>query len=249
MVLSSQTKRCLNKIYQNPKDSGSFGGVNRLWRSAKKQIANLNYKDVVEFLRGEDTYTLHRQYRKRYPRNRVLVSRVDQQWEADLVDMQDFANDNEDFKYMLTVVDVLSKYAWAVPVKRKDAENMTKAFDSFLEKARGRSPEFLHTDKGKEFFNSKIANLLKQRNIHHFATESDTKAAVVERFNRTLKSRMWRYFTSKNTHKWLDVLDALAYLPTVARKLPGGTHRSPARRRADELAIYRQRRGLTTHAS
>ena len=70
----------------------------------------------------------------------------------------------------------------------------------------GRSPEKLHTDKGTEFLNRNFQSFLKEKNIHFFTTNSELKASVVERFNRTLKTRMWKYFTAKNTRVYSDVL-------------------------------------------
>ena len=94
-------------------------------------------------------------------------------------------------RYILTVIDVFSKFAWAVQVRNKNAESVTEAFGLILAQAEPRKPERLQTDKGKEFFNATFAGLLRKQNIHHFASESDQKAAVVERFNRTLKTRIW----------------------------------------------------------
>lgn len=67
----------------------------------------------------------------------------------------------------------------------------------------------LQTDVGKEFFNKTFERLMKKHNIVHFATASDFKASVIERFTHTLKTRMWRYFTARNTRRYLDVLDDL----------------------------------------
>ena len=246
MVLTQATKLRLNKIYTDPNDAGSFGGVLRLWSSAKKQLANLSYGDVAEFLKGQETYTLHRPIRKRYPRNRVVVSRIDQQWEADLVDMQEFAMDNGGVRYLLTVIDVLSKYAWVVPVKFKDAESVRAAFVAIFKKAGARKPERLHTDKGKEFFNAKVQELLRKEKVTHFATESDTKASIAERFNRTLKNRMWSYFHSKHTHKWVDIVDKLVMGYNLARHRSIGM--APAKvRKENELVVWRRLYGYGRH--
>lgn len=48
-------------------------------------------------------------------------------------------------------------------------------------------PDRLQTEKGKEFFNEDFQSLLKANKIKHFASESNQKAAVVKRFNQTLK--------------------------------------------------------------
>ena len=56
-----------------------------------------------------------------------------------------------------------------------------------------------------------VKTLLEKHDIKYFSTNSDKKAAVVERFNRTLKTAMWKYFYSKGTYKWIDILDQLVY--------------------------------------
>ena len=125
------------------------------------------------------------------------------------MDMSRFAKQNDGNRFLLTVIDVLSKYAWAVPLKSKSAKETLLAFETLFKIAHPRLPKRLHTDKGKEFLNGQVQALLKKKNIHHFSSQSDYKAAIVERFNRTLKERMWRYFTFKNTKRYLNILSAL----------------------------------------
>ena len=86
---------------------------------------------------------------------------------------------------------------------------VTEASKKILKRAEGRTPQRLETDDGKEFYNHTFQKLMKDKDIHHFSTTGDTKASVVERFDRTLKSRMYRYFTSANTYKYLNILQAL----------------------------------------
>ena len=104
--------------------------------------------------------------------------------------MQGIARQNDEMRYLLTVIDVFSKFAWAVPVHSTDAKAITSAFDQVLMAAHPRHPWSLQTDKGKEFFNSNFLALMKRNGIYHFASESEQKAAVVERFNRTIKTRI-----------------------------------------------------------
>ena len=111
------------------------------------------------------------------------------------------------YRYLLMVIDELSKYAWAVPVKSKMGTAVTRAFKKVLRQ--GRKPQSLQTDAGKEFYNSSFRRVLEREGIHHFSTRSDAKASVVERFNHTLKERMYRYFTARNTRAYLGVLPQL----------------------------------------
>ena len=79
-----------------------------------------------------------------------------------------------------------------------------------MKRSDGRKPQKLQTDDGKEFYNKTFQTLMKDKDIVHFSTKGDTKASIVERFNRTFKERMYRYFTVHNTLSYLPVLKALA---------------------------------------
>jgi hypothetical protein len=135
-----------------------------------------------------------------------VVGRIDQQWQADLADMQAISRFNNGVHYILTVIDVFSKFAWVVPVKNKGAVEMADAFTELFKMAAPRKPEKIQTDAGKEFLNSSVQKLLNTNKIAHFVSNSDMKAAVVERFNRTLKTKLWTYFTAQQTNKYIDKL-------------------------------------------
>lgn len=168
--------------------------------------SGLPQREVEQWLSRQNVHTLHKPARRRFPTRRVLVSSIDDQWQADLVDMQKFKTDNDSANYILTVIDIFSKYAWAQPITRKTGDEVTEAFRRIFA---DRVPRKLQTDKGLEFINKQTQGLFRERNVRWFATENETKAQVVERFNRTLKSKMWKYFTANNTKKWIDILNDL----------------------------------------
>lgn len=192
-------KNSLKDVYYDPKRG--FSGENDLHRKTGK-----SQKEVKEFLNQQDTYTLHKPARRKFIRERVYVHDIDEQWQADLVEMIPYASENDQYKYLLTVVDCFSKYAWAIPIKNKTGDETLRAFQILFKE---RKPLKLQTDKGSEFYNSKLNKLFKTENIHHFSTESYLKASIVERFNRTIKEKMWRIFTQNNDHKWLGIIDDL----------------------------------------
>ena len=99
---------------------------------------------------------------------------------------------------------MFSKYAWVVPILDKSGKTLVKAMQGVL---KDRSPKSLQTDKGKEFKNTHFQTFQKSRDIHFFTTENpETKASIVERFQRTLKMRMWKFFTHRRTLRYVDVL-------------------------------------------
>ena len=185
-------------VYYDTTHPESFGGARSLWKSVGGTL-----NEAKEWLQTQDTYTLHRSARKKFPRNKIQVAGIDDQWEADLIDVQKLAKENKNFKYLLTVIDSLSKYAWVVPLKDKTGESVLKAFKQIL---KSRQPNKLRTDKGKEFLNWKVQHFLKLKRILFFTSNNDTKAAIVERFNRTLCTKLWRYFTASKQQTYIHVL-------------------------------------------
>ena len=205
---SRKTDRVLKSIYYNPARAGSYGGVERLQKAVKEQTGvRVSTDRVQDWLAAQDAYTLHKTARKTYARNRVFAPRPLYQFQADLCDMRALSKDNDRFKFLLTVIDVFSKKAYARALKNKSAAEVATAFASVLDESG--IPIKIQTDAGKEFFNHIFKKLMKKHSIQHFATGSDLKASVVERFNRTLKTKMWRFFTARNTHRYIDVIKDL----------------------------------------
>ena len=130
MISSSISKTFFNKlksIYYDSKDPASFGGINALLARAKNKGLDVSRDQIINFLKTQDTYTLHKPVRKRFVRNQTIVSGIDDQWEADLADVSDISRENQGNHYLLTVVDCFSKYAWVIPSKRKDATSILAA--------------------------------------------------------------------------------------------------------------------------
>jgi len=132
----------------------------------------------------------------------VYVSGLDEIWAADLVDMQAFAKDNDGVKYLLTVIDIFSKYGWIVPLNDKSGKSTASGFLKILES--GRKPVKLWVDKGKEFYNKDVKNLFEL-----YSTENEEKSCVVERWNRTMREKMFKFFTANSTRRYINVLDEM----------------------------------------
>ena len=102
--------------------------------------------------------------------------------------MQQFNKWNKGYKYLLMVIDVFSKYGWIVPLKNKQGETVTEAFKTIFNEER--KPEYLWTDKGSEFYNKYMKELLEKNGIKLYSTMNEEKSSVVERWNRTIKNKM-----------------------------------------------------------
>ena len=126
---------------------------------------------------------------------------------ADLIEylQPDYKHANKNNGYILVVIDVFSKMVYARPVKKKDKFSVSTALQSILINL-DHYPNTLITDEGLEFYNSSVKELLDKYGIHHYSIKTKMKASVVERFNRTLRQKLEKYFVKNKTKCWIDVL-------------------------------------------
>lgn len=153
---------------------------------------------------------IHKQVRVNFPRRSVILKDIDDLWQADLIDMQNLIKWNSGYKYILVIIDCFSKYAWAFPLKQKTKDMVSKQLKTLF--AKGRFPKNFQTDMGKEFYNDKFKKITEKFHINHYSTYSTKKASIVERFIRTLKSKLYKNFSLKGNYKWVDgTLDKNVY--------------------------------------
>ena len=96
------------------------------------------------------------------------------------------------------VIDVFSKYGWIKPLKDKKTESVSSAFDGIFKKAK-RKPEMLWTDKGSEFISKHFKEFLKKNKFKLYHTENEEKSSIVEKWNKTMKNKMWKMFSANNS--------------------------------------------------
>ena len=207
----------VKKVYSDIKHPCGLGSYSKL----KSCFKNVRGQDIKKFLRTQDSYTLHCPRRKRFERDYVFVTNIDELWQLDLADVQKYSKSNEGVCYLLCVIDVLSKYAWVRCLKNKKAETVMCAFKDILKTSK-RCPVKCQFDKGREFLGKKFVKFLSEQNIGWFCNEnSEIKSCIVERFIRTLKEKIWRYFTHSNSCRFLDVLSDInhSYNSSVHRSI------------------------------
>ena len=116
-----------------------------------------------------------------------------------MADVSKIRSHNQNFKYLLFVIDVVSRYLWIQPITDKTS---------------------IKSDKGSEFKNKEVRSFLKKEDIHTFYSQDETEDTLIERSIRTIKKALYRYFRHKQTYKYLDVLQ------DFARNYNKRTHRS-----------------------
>ena len=150
---------------------------------------------------------MHKPKRKNFPRREIIVNHIDETFAADLVEMQKFTKMNKGYRYLLTCIDIFSKYSWVIPLKDKKGINVKNALQKIFKQ---RKCEFLWTDRGKEFYNKQVQDLLNKYDIKLYSTNnSEIKSSVVERFNRTFKNMMYKNLLKINNTIFYNITDDL----------------------------------------
>ena len=140
---------------------------------------------------------LHKPITRNFSKRTVISNGIDKIWAADLVEMQKFTKWNKRIKYLLMVIDVFSKYGWIKPLKdKKKTESVSKAFDEIFKSKR--KPKMLWIDKGSEFISKHFKGFLSKKGINLYHSENEENLNIVERWNKTIKNKMWIMFTTNN---------------------------------------------------
>ena len=192
--------KAINELPYNHQQYGTFLVKNIIRSKIKLGLGVENHNKIL-------SEELHKSKRKNYPRRRIIVNHIDEIFAADLVEMQKFAKLNKGYRYLLTCIDIFSKYSWVIPLKDKRGITIKNALQKIFKQ---RKPKFLWTDRGTEFYNKQVQDLLNENNIKLYSTNnSEIKSAVIERFNRTFKNMMYKKFTENNNTIFYNILDEL----------------------------------------
>ena len=192
-----------SKIYYAYPESCSLGSISKL---SKK--SGVPQKKVRKWLASQDTYTLHAPVRKNFPRKQYYVNAPNELIQMDLADMQNVAKYNDGNRYILCAIDAFSRYATCIPVKNKTGPIIATVIESILSKMK---LPLLHcqTDLGSEFYNQHVKHVFEKYQVNHYSVHSEMKAALVERFIRTIKEKIYKYFTAENTFRYIPILQDL----------------------------------------
>jgi len=192
----------LNDLYYNIWDENSFRGLYLLLKSAKQ--FNLTRDDIKSWLESQPTYTKFQHPKTKFARNPVVSKHINHIWFSDLIYIK-YPNHNDGYKYILLVIDNLSKKGYAQPIKNKTQDTIKRAFLDIFNDSNA-IPSIIITDPGPEFTNDAIKLLFDLRHIKHIILRDGSKASVVERWARTLKNIIQKYLHANNSKRYIHVL-------------------------------------------
>ena len=208
----------LSKLYLEPSSPIAFGSADQPCKAARKH--NISRKKCKQWLAAQDSYTLHKPLRRKFPRTTYTLLTIDDLWQADLCILSSIANENDGVMYLLFVIDCFSRFLWVIPMRKKTAQATLVALKNLIEFT-GRKPRNFMTDQGGEFLNKNIQDYMKTLKINMYTSQNtETKAVYVERVIRTIKTRLFRFMTHNNSRRYIDAL------PEIVHTYNNSKHRS-----------------------
>ena len=184
----------LKKLYYDP--AIGLSSKDKFFRKAKEIDKSITMKQVKEFLENEATAQITKQVKRNKEYDTIISPAVRNNFQMDIMYLP-HPTLNENYKYLLTCIDVYSRYAFVVPMKTKGGDETFNAFKKMIEE--NGKPANLNLDLGKEFIYNPFKNYCKANDITlwYSDTEQSNKNAIIERFHRTLRNMILRYEVAK----------------------------------------------------
>ena len=211
--VSDDVKNVLNQLFYNPRSPVAFSGVDKIYNYFKnnkdefQDFKTLTRKDIKMWLNKQEAYTSHRPIRRKFRRPRVIFS-LNYQWDTDTANMVKYKDHNDGFRFFAVFIDIFSRYLYTAPMKTLTGIEMVmrSIFDN-----NGVQPKKIRSDQGSEYKNREMKRFLNDRGIKHIFTYYETKANYAERVIKTLKLKIRKCLTGKETFRWVDVLQDLTF--------------------------------------
>src|SRR6185312_1395611 len=206
-----EVQSVLQRAWSDIRTNG-FRGVNSFYERMARETLGITKARVREFVRNQELQQLQvRSAAERRPRvvKPLRPERPFHWWQMDLIDMSKYARSNHGTRFLLTILDIFSKFLYVQPLKNKTAAVVAEALQSVL-LADG-SPEILQSDNGPEFVNEFMTQLTQRWNMRlkHSQPYKQSTQGAVERVNQTLKQAIFKYLRNHATNKYVDALPFL----------------------------------------
>ena len=159
-----------------------------------------------DFTMNDLSEELNKPVINKFPRKRIIVNYIDEIHSCDLVDMQKYSGMNKGYKYIFTNIDIFSKHAWSFPIRSKKISDIKPCFEKI---SKERKPKLIWSDKESSFFSKEMLKFFEDNNVKIYYTNSNLKAVVIKRFNRSLRELMMKEFVKNNNTVWYNILPKL----------------------------------------
>ena len=194
----------IKRNYKEPGHPISFANAKTIYNYYNKEFP---LKRIENILKSLESHSIHKEFHK--GEQNISFARFKRyQFQIDLCFILDLAEWNDGVKYLLTVIDCFTRYAFVRPLKEKNSQSVLRGFQDIIESL-NEKPKIIVCDKGNEFINRNFKDYCRNINSKLITPKSNVHAAYVERFNRTIQNLIYRFLTEYSTNRYIDQLDNL----------------------------------------
>ena len=212
-VIPSEDRDKVIKHYYE--DLTTTGGQDKLYRQIHEKYVGISRQDVMNFLKQQESWQLWAKVVKNKVSYPIVAKHPNHIWQMDLIVFEN--TPDQGYKYILTIIDLFSKFLRAYPLKNKEAETIEAQLRSVFSTIK---PRILQNDNGSEFTNNLVVNLMKEKGIRQAFSKAYTPQSQeqIERVNQTIKGLLYRNFIQTGRKKWVNAL------PLVVENLNQSIH-------------------------
>ena len=210
--MGKNINKLLLGLYENPRSNVSFSGETKLFKEARKLNNNINIKDVKIFLRNQDSHTLYKLTRKKYPTQKILAPKPLTILSLDLADFSKLSSYNRNIKFLMYFIDLFSKKVSVIPIKNKSKTSILNGLINFFNQDNNHLYTRIYSDKESGLWSNNVKQYLnKNRKILYTNTSKERKNSPAEIGLRILKNKIYKYMSHFKTNKYIDKLDDIVY--------------------------------------
>lgn len=211
LIETQKQKEEIITTYYSNLLGNAYRSATNLHQRLMKEFIGISRKDVNECLKKLEIKQLIHPIEENKITKPIITEKSFQQWECDLIDVSSISKQNDNVNFILTVIDIFSKYSFCEILKNKSAKSVAYAMQQII--LRFGSPQIISCDNGGEFTSNEFIELCERFNIklQHSLPYKPTSQGAVEKFNQTLKNYMFRYMTEHKSKRYVDNIQLFCY--------------------------------------
>lgn len=195
----------ISKAYYNPRVG--FVSPLVLFNKLKSDHPTLKLAQVQEFINQQLTGQITKKTKRPREYSTIQAPSRRSYYQIDLMIYDRYTYHN--YKYILVVVDVYSRYAMARALTNRTLSNIMKHIKEIFHEMG--KPNVVQCDN--EFNKKSFNDYCQENNIltEYSLPDEINKNVVVERLNRTIADILQRWRVATGRHDWYDVLNEVMY--------------------------------------
>ena len=190
----------------------NFPSVDKLYKLIKENNLDIPKKEIKEYISNqEENQLLTVPHERKADLGHITASYKNEFWQMDLFDLSKYYKANKPYKYILAVVDVFTRYAYCQPVESKTNEDVLHAFKVIISKRAKAIPNVITSDSDSTFLSNEFQEFLKKLNIiiNPVILKDHHALGIIDRFARTLKTILSKYYIRNKNTNWTDKLQTI----------------------------------------